>query len=117
MTKFNLSPSSAARELRQPPPVRLMCVGGLLDGRTREDIGDKLAALPARPFPRVGPANPADMEPSTLHDAIATAPEVHPIIYRKVEFAKRHVRRRFYVVEGMSDECALARIETKGLMP
>mgnify|MGYP001765564507 CR=1 FL=1 len=108
MTKFNLSPSSAARELRQTPPVRLMCVGGLLDGRTREDIGDRLAAQPARPFPRVVGMG---------GDYVGEADSITPIIYRKVEFAKRHVRRRFYVVEGMSDECALARIETKGLMP
>ena len=104
--KLNLSPASEARELRQPPPVRLMCIGGLLDGRTREFAGDSLAALPARPFPRVdAPEN------------IITNGQVEATLYRKVEFAKPHVRRRFYVVEGMSDECALARIETKGLMP
>lgn len=104
--KLNLSPASVARELRQPPPVRLMCIGGLLDGRTREDRGERLAALPARPFPRVdAPEN------------IITNGQVEAIFYRKVEFAKKHVRRGFYVVEGMTDEDAFARVESKGLMP
>lgn len=104
--KLNLSTASAAREISQPPPVRLMCVGGLLDGRTREDKGERLAALPARPFPRVD-----------LPENIVSNGQIEPIFYRKVEFAKPHVRRRFYVVEGMTDEDALARVESKGLMP
>lgn len=105
--KLNLSPESQAREIEMPRKTRLMCVGGILDGRTRDDCGEFLRAIPARPFPRLAPGE-TPIEP---HEAI------HHIIYRAAVFAKPHVSRRFYVLEGMSDADALAAIERKGLMP